>query len=184
MHSSRMRIIRSSIRLLGVPGPGGCLVLGMGWLVPGKGVTGPGEWRLVLGVVCSGVVCLLWGVFASGGCLVGGGCIPTCTEADPPPFGQTHTCKNITFATSLQTVIRTVYPLKLKSKEYRIVKPRTYPTDHIWVPKFSLSQVTPEQPFVSLQQVASVCGQYEKKISLCLSRLGLDEVVHCGTVHF
>ena len=75
-------------------------------------------------------------------------------------------------------------PLKLKSKEYRIVKPRTYLTDHIWVPKFSLSQVTPEQPFVSLQQVASVCGQYEKKISLCLSRLGLDEVVHCGTVHF
>ena len=49
---------------------------------------------------------------APGGCLVpegmpgpaGGRGIPACTEADPP-YGQTDTCKNITFATSLRTVI-------------------------------------------------------------------------------
>ena len=34
----------------------------------------------------------------------GWGVIPACTEADPP-CGQTDTCKNITFATSLWTVI-------------------------------------------------------------------------------
>ena len=38
------------------------------------------------------------------GCLLPGG-IPECTEAEPPPCGQTGRCKNITFATSLRTVI-------------------------------------------------------------------------------
>ena len=33
--------------------------------------------------------------------LVGGG---TCPGTPTPPCGQTHTCKNITFATSLRTV--------------------------------------------------------------------------------
>ena len=39
-----------------------------------------------------------------GGGAWSGGCgIPACTEAETPP-GQTHRCKNITFATSLQMV--------------------------------------------------------------------------------
>ena len=45
-----------------------------------------------------GDVCLV------GGCLpgLGGSGIPACTEADTlPPCGQTHTCKNITLATTL-----------------------------------------------------------------------------------
>ena len=42
------------------------------------------------------------GVSAPGGCLLLGGGIPACTEADPPPW--TDRCKNITFATSLRTV--------------------------------------------------------------------------------
>ena len=46
---------------------------------------------------------LLRGVLVLGGACSGGGGIPACTEADPP-CGQTDTCKNITFATSLQTV--------------------------------------------------------------------------------
>ena len=77
-----------------MPGPRGCLVLGGAWL----GVC------LVLGG------CLVWGVPGPRGCLVLGntwswGCgIPACTEEDPP-CGQTDTCKNITFATSLRTVI-------------------------------------------------------------------------------
>ena len=67
-----------------------------------------------LGGVCSpGGVCsggLLQGVStpwvsAPGECLLRGGGIPACTEADTPPRGQTDACKNITFATLLQTVI-------------------------------------------------------------------------------
>ena len=35
----------------------------------------------------------------------GGGVIPACNEADPPPVNRmTDRCKNITFATSLRTV--------------------------------------------------------------------------------
>ena len=52
---------------------------------------------------------MLRGVSATGGGSAAGGCsggvsapgeggIPACTEADPP-CGQTHRCKNITFAT-------------------------------------------------------------------------------------
>ena len=79
----------------GVSAPGGfllwgCLLLG-GCLALGKGVC------LLLGGVWpwGGGVC-------SRGCLLQGG-IPACTEA--PPYGQTDACKNITFATSLHTVI-------------------------------------------------------------------------------
>ena len=63
MHSSGMRTVRNSSRLLGgVPAPGG---------------------------VCSGG-CLLpgWGVSALGVSAPGGG-IPACTEADPPVDRQT-----------------------------------------------------------------------------------------------
>ena len=56
--------------------------------------------------------CLLRGGVCSGGCVCSSGVsapwgvgIPPCTEADTPsPCGQTDACKNITFATSLQTV--------------------------------------------------------------------------------
>ena len=57
----------------------------------GGGVPGLGEF--VPGGACS------WGVsLVLGGAWSRGGGIPTCTEADTPPRGQTHTCKNITFA--------------------------------------------------------------------------------------
>ena len=75
MHSSGMRTVRSSSRLCsggGLPGPGGCLfrgVPGLGgvcsWGVPGSGVSAPG-----------------------GMPGPGGGGIPACTEADPPPCEQ------------------------------------------------------------------------------------------------
>ena len=83
MHSSRMRTVRNSSRLLvgggvcfrGVPGPRGCLLLGGvysgGCLILGGG----GVWSRG---VCSG------GVSAPGALLLGGGGIPACTEADPP----------------------------------------------------------------------------------------------------
>ena len=84
MHSSRMRTVRNRSRLMG--------------------------WGLC---VCSWGVCLVrWGsgprvgVSAPGGGVWSGrGGIPVCTEADPPSCGQTDRCKNITFATSLRTVI-------------------------------------------------------------------------------
>ena len=66
MHSSRMRTVRNSSRLLGV-GWGGCLL--------------PGG-------------CLLLGVVSQH------------ALSQTPPRGQTHRCKNITFATSLRTVIK------------------------------------------------------------------------------
>ena len=84
-------------------------------------VWGGGVVCLLGGVCFFGGVCLLGGclllggVPASWGCLLlgGGVCflgagIPACTEADtPPPCEQTDACKNITFATSLRTVIMT-----------------------------------------------------------------------------
>ena len=60
-----------------VPGPGGCTWSRGMYLVPG-GVPGPG------------------------GGVPGPGGVPAQIL---PPCGQTHTCKNITFATSLRTVI-------------------------------------------------------------------------------
>ena len=65
---------------------------------------------LVPGSVCSRGVstlrgCLVW----SEGCLIPGGCIPACTEADPPLWTEwlPNRCKNITSATKLRTVIKT-----------------------------------------------------------------------------
>ena len=66
----------------GVPGPGG---------VPGLG--GPG------GVPGPGGVYLFRGVPGPRGCTWSGGVYLVL------PRGQTHACKNITFATSLRTVI-------------------------------------------------------------------------------
>ena len=52
----------------------------------------------------------VWSRRVSGpwGCLVREGVIPACTEADPPPVDRmTDRRKNITFATSLRTVMTT-----------------------------------------------------------------------------
>ena len=79
MHSSRMRTIRNSSRLLG-----GCLVLG-GVPAPG-GVPGPGGCLLRGGDWC-------WGVVSQ-----------HALRQTPPVNRMTDRCKNITFATSLRTV--------------------------------------------------------------------------------
>ena len=81
MHSSRIRTVHSSGRISGggVPGSGGV------YLVPG-GVPGPG----------------------GGGCTWSQGGVPGPwggAWSGTPPCGQTDACKNITFATSLRTVI-------------------------------------------------------------------------------
>ena len=118
MHSSRMCTVCSSSHLLGsVPGLGG---------VPGQevvvgGVPGPGVYLVPGGVPCLG------GCTWSGGVVPGPGDVPSlggCTwSGDIPgprgvylvPWGctcpstsplwtDTHTCKNITFATSMWTV--------------------------------------------------------------------------------
>ena len=107
MHSSRMRTVRSSCRLLyrrgvkkcqkmpkkakkakkkeklfwGVSAQGGCLLPGVGCLLPG-------------GVSAPRAGCLLWGVVSQ-----------HALRQTHPPRGQTDACKNITFATSLRTVI-------------------------------------------------------------------------------
>ena len=108
---------------------GGCLLLGECLLLGGvcyRGVSAPGE-VLLGGVSAQGGLlwgCLLWGVLLLGGVCSGGSAwggsapgrcgIPACTEADtPPPCGQTHACKTLTFATSSRTVkntsVRSIY---------------------------------------------------------------------------
>ena len=99
MHSSRMRTVRISGRILGgggdvcsrgVSAPGGVsLLLGV-CLLPG-GMSALGGCLLQGGCLLWGVsapegvgVCLLPGVSALGGCLLLGECIPACTEADTP----------------------------------------------------------------------------------------------------
>ena len=47
------------------------------------------------------------GVLPGGQCASGGG-VPACTEADPPVNRMTDSCNNITFATSLQMVIKEI----------------------------------------------------------------------------
>ena len=121
-----MRTVRSSGRLSShggrVSALGGCLLLGvsaLGGVSTLGGVSALGGSALggvsVLGGVCSGGICywggLLWGGVCSRGCLLLGGCllpeggvVSQHALRQTPPCGQTHTCKNITFATSLQTV--------------------------------------------------------------------------------
>ena len=97
-----MRTVRSSSRLLGgVSAPGGCLV--------------------------PGGVCLVWGE----GCLLSGGCLvqEVCVVSQHAlrqtlPCGQTHTCKNITFATSLRTVIIHSMHLYLHATSFRLCNRR------------------------------------------------------------
>ena len=100
-------LLQGGCLLLGgllLPGVGGLLCSGggsacsRGWcLLPGGLLLPGGGGSALGGGVCSGGVC-------SGGYLLLGGCIPACTEADPPVNRMTDRCKNITFATSLRTV--------------------------------------------------------------------------------
>ena len=94
MHSSRMRTVRSSSHLRGYTWSGGCTWSQGGDLVP-RGVPSTRGMYLVPGVylVLGGVPGLEGGTWSGG-----------CTCPGTPPCGQTHTCKNITFATSLRTV--------------------------------------------------------------------------------
>ena len=83
----------------------GCLLGGC--LLPGRGVSAPGgclSWGMsAVGGVCSWEGgCLLPG---GGGVAASGGMYPTMHWGRHPPCGQTDACKNITFATSLRTVI-------------------------------------------------------------------------------
>ena len=75
--------------------PGGCLL----WGVSARG-SALGGGRSTPGVSALGD--LLQGVSAPGGCLLLGGCIPACTEADtlPPLWTEflTLACENITLA--------------------------------------------------------------------------------------
>ena len=100
---------------------GGCLLRGCvsapgvcvcSWGVCSRGVSAPG------GVYSGGVsatrgVCLLWGV-----CSQGGVWYPSMhwgRHPHSPPCGQTDACKNITFATSLRTVITLAFGLVAKT---------------------------------------------------------------------
>ena len=110
MHSNRMHTVRSSSRLLG-----GCVYLVLGMCVPGRGV------YLVPGGVLVRGCTFSWGgvpgprrgvpgprgipgprgcTWSQGVYLVPGGYLPRYS-----PCGQTDRCKNITFATSLRTVM-------------------------------------------------------------------------------
>ena len=109
----------------GVPGPRRVYLVWGVYLVPGGGgihgpggVPGPRGLYLVPGGVPGLGVYPVWGVY-----LVPGGCTWTWEGIPGPggstwyqgylprysPHGQTHTCKNITFATSLRTVINNIY---------------------------------------------------------------------------
>ena len=85
----------------GVCFPGG----GSPWSRGGLSDPGGSAWSGGVSLVPGGVCLVQGGSAWSGG---GGYSIPACTEADtlPPSCGQTHTCKNITLATtSLRPVI-------------------------------------------------------------------------------
>ena len=123
--------------------PSAAVAVSRGVSAPGGGGGGvwSGEWGVCLGGVCLlpgvclllGAVwsggCLVWGVSAPGGCLLQGGCLlwerclllggvvsqHALRQTPPPPCGQTDACKNITFATSLRTLINL---LTLKTSSY------------------------------------------------------------------
>ena len=119
-----------------LPGPGGvCLVPGEGVLPGGGGVSAwsQGGFSLVGGVcLVPGGVCLVlggsaWsrgGWFSLAGGLPGpGGALP----GDPPPVNRiTHTCKNITLAT---TSLRPVKNTLLRAKGHTAL-PYLYPKTH------------------------------------------------------
>ena len=62
------------------------------------------------GVSLEGGCLLLGGPLGGGASFLGGGCgIPACTEAEPPVNRITHSCKNITLATtSLRPAMNTL----------------------------------------------------------------------------
>ena len=118
MHSRRMRTVRYSSRLLG-----GCLLLGVGG-VCSQGSGGACSWGdvcsrgcLLLGGVCSWGVPAPWGVSAPRGCLVSTprGVVASQHALRQAPREQTDRCKNITFATSLRTVIKNIKGLLKQS---------------------------------------------------------------------
>ena len=76
---------------------------------PGWGVSGPGGCLLPGGVSAPGGSAL--GGSGPGGVCSGGGCVShyALRQTPPHPCGQTDACKNITSATSLQTVIKNVF---------------------------------------------------------------------------
>ena len=67
------------------------------------GVSAPGVVPGPRGV-CSQGVCS-WGGLLPGGCLVWGVGIPACTEADPPPPGETATAADVTHPTGMHSCI-------------------------------------------------------------------------------
>ena len=114
MHSSRMRTGRSlTVCCSLLPGRGGvclvrgggggspcqvqgevCLVQGGGFSLPGPGGSPCQVWGVLPARSGGGGVCLVWGVSLPG---PGG----ACPETPPPPVNRiTHTCKNITLATT------------------------------------------------------------------------------------
>ena len=117
-----MRTIRNSSRLGGctwswgvylvlggVPGPGGCTWFWGVYLGPGGCTWSQGVYLVLRGCTWSQGVCT-WsrgvylfpgGVPVPGECTWSWGYLP---RYSPPPRGQTDTCKNITFATSLRAV--------------------------------------------------------------------------------
>ena len=105
MHSNRMRTVRSSGRISGSRGctwsRGGGTWWG-GYLVHGGlgGVPGPGGCNWSGGCTWS-----QGGVPGPRGCTWSRGLYPVPGGWYSPLCGQTHACKNITFATSLRTVI-------------------------------------------------------------------------------
>ena len=109
MHSSRMRTVCSSGHIWGGGSARGgvCLQGVCSWVVSALG--GVCLW----GVSASGGVSALGGVCCRGvsaprGCLLRGVYVVSqhALRQTPPPCGQTHTCKNITFPASLRTVKR------------------------------------------------------------------------------
>ena len=70
--------------------------------VPSQWQPSPGGAVLPRGE-CASQGCASWGVV----CFRGGG-VPACTEADPPVNRMTDSCNKITFATSLQMVIKEI----------------------------------------------------------------------------
>ena len=120
-----MRTVHNSSHLLG-----GCLLGGVA-CSQGKCVCSRGG-CLLLGGACSqgrGLICS-WGVPAPGGPY------PSMHWGRPPSCGQTHRCKNITFATSLRTVIISTgsqfkFPLNIEKVVLR-EKSIEEPVQHLW----------------------------------------------------
>ena len=56
----------------------------------------------------------------SGGCLLQGVSQLALRQTHTPPCGQTHACKNITFATSLRTVMKRTRDFSFNNQQFKI----------------------------------------------------------------